>query len=302
MKVFIVCLNPTFQRTMFFEDFQLGEVNRCKKIYFDASGKGVNIARILSQKGMKSKVLTQLNKSQEKKMLSLCENDKVSLLYSLCDAQIRTCTTILSDNYSATELVEEAYPVSEKCSNDIETLFNKNIDNYDALIITGTRAKGFSEDIYKKFVKIGKLKNKLVIVDLCKEELIKCLDEGVNIIKPNLSEFVLTFFNKKINENDDNEFLKNQVIEKMKELYESKSIISIITRSSYPIWIYSKNGFLEVPIKKSKKAINTIGCGDTFTALLTYSLLNKLSLEDSIKAAVEAASLNSESIRPASLY
>lgn len=300
MKILVVCLNPTFQRTMIFDDFQLGEVNRCKELYFDASGKGVNVSRILSQKGISSKVLTQLNCSQAQSMIELCKKDDVNLLYALCDAKIRTCTTVLSNN-KTTELVEEAYPVSSFCSRDIIDLFDSNIDNFDALIITGTRAKGFEESIYSDFVRKAKQKKKLVVLDLSKDELLKCIKSGPDVIKPNLQEFMLTFMNLKINENEDSNKYKDLVKDKMKELYDEFGINIILTRSSFPIWSYSKLGFLEIPIKPIEKIVNTIGCGDTFTAILTMELLNKQSFSDSIYKASEAAALNAQVIRPASL-
>ncbi|HAP56468.1 MAG TPA: carbohydrate kinase, partial [Sphaerochaeta sp.] len=60
MKVLTVCLNPTFQNTLRFASFKIGEVNRASEHYLDASGKGMNTARIVSQLGEQSMLLTHL--------------------------------------------------------------------------------------------------------------------------------------------------------------------------------------------------------------------------------------------------
>ena len=58
--ILTVCLNPTFQSTMLFDSFTVGEVNRCKKHYLHTAGKGMNTARIVSQLGKASALLTHL--------------------------------------------------------------------------------------------------------------------------------------------------------------------------------------------------------------------------------------------------
>ena len=46
-----VCLNPVMQRTMMFPVLRENEVNRTSRYYTHASGKGVNVTRVLTQLG-----------------------------------------------------------------------------------------------------------------------------------------------------------------------------------------------------------------------------------------------------------
>jgi fructose-1-phosphate kinase PfkB-like protein len=46
-----VCLNPTVQKTITLPRMLVGEVNRASAVRTDASGKGVNVARVLVQLG-----------------------------------------------------------------------------------------------------------------------------------------------------------------------------------------------------------------------------------------------------------
>ncbi len=300
MNILVVSLNPTFQRTMVFENFTIGEVNRAKKIIFNTSGKGVNVARVLAQKGLSSVVLTHIGKDRMNEMIAQCSEDNVKLLCAITPNKMRTCTTILSNNHPTTELVEEAQFVDEECAKEIENLFDANIDKFDLVVITGTRAPGYNDNIYAEFVRKAKEKNKIVILDICKDELKKCLIYKPNIIKPNLSEFCKTFFDLEVGETEDTEFIKERVKSKMVEIFNEFNTITILTRGSRSIWVYDGT-FFEVPPFEFDKVVNTVGCGDTFLASLAYNLLNKNSLKTSIIEATKDAAKNASVLVPGSI-
>ncbi len=85
MKILSVCLNPTFQITMRFPSFSVGEVNRAQEHYLDASGKGMNAARIVWQLGHESLLLTHLGGSRTEEMLGLCGKDGVTPLWQIVE-------------------------------------------------------------------------------------------------------------------------------------------------------------------------------------------------------------------------
>ncbi|MBK5200161.1 MAG: bifunctional hydroxymethylpyrimidine kinase/phosphomethylpyrimidine kinase [Spirochaetaceae bacterium] len=300
-RVLVVCLNPTFQRTMIFDSYKEGEVNRAKQVFFEASGKGVNVSRVLSQKGSFNLLLTHIGYNSTEEMIKLCEKDNINLLYTVAkNTRNRTCTTLLNKD-SITELVEEPDSVEEADVVRIMSLFNDNIDYCDALIISGTKSPGYYKELYPYFVKKAKELNKFVLLDLKGEDLINSIKYSPDVIKPNLSEFVKTFFNENISECEFSDKYKVRVIEKMKELYEKNGIKCIITAATNPVWSYSDNNFKEFEIIKSIKVVNTIGCGDTFSASLTHNIINNNSFEESIKAAIQDSAKNAENIKPGNI-
>jgi fructose-1-phosphate kinase PfkB-like protein len=302
MSILIVNLNPTFQRTMIFQDFQIGEVNRAKKVLFDVSGKGINIARVLSQKKMRCDVLTHVGKERSDEYIDKCRKDNIHLLYAQSNSANRTCTTIISNNDNSTELIEEAHAVDLRCDKEIKNIFYSNLDKYEIIIITGTRAPGYDDLIYTDFIAEAKNRGKFVILDICKNELLSALPYKPNIIKPNLSEFCITFFDIVVKENEDTEYLKDKIVSKMKYLHEMYQIKTILTRGKNNTWIFDESGFYEIAVNVAKKSVNTIGCGDTFLASLAYNLSKKLSLKECISNASIDSSINATTIRPGSLF
>ena len=72
-KVLAVCLNPTFELTVVLDSFYENEVNRTANYFTLPSGKGVNVARVLTQLGTEAHVLTHLGGSRAGEFLDLCK-------------------------------------------------------------------------------------------------------------------------------------------------------------------------------------------------------------------------------------
>ena len=75
--ILTVCLNPTLQKTLCFPSVTQGEVNRTDNHRLDASGKGINVSRVLTQLGKTAVHLTQLGGELRPLFLSLCKKDKL---------------------------------------------------------------------------------------------------------------------------------------------------------------------------------------------------------------------------------
>ena len=293
-----VCLNPTFQSTMLFDSFSLGEVNRAALHYLDASGKGMNTARILTQLKEKAALLTHLGGERKEEMLALCKRDKVEILYADSYSEMRTCTTIISKGV-CTELVQEPYPVDPLTEQTVRTLFTENLIHTQAVIICGTRAPGYSKNLYSDFVAEAKHAEKFVLLDLKGDDLLTSLPFHPDVIKPNLSEFMQTFFGETISENEDTTTLLGKVQSKMEELHHRFGCSIVLSRGKQDLWIFDGT-FASIPIEQGP-VVNTIGCGDTLSAVLTRELLHAQTLQQATITATKYATMNVKSIHPGSI-
>lgn len=295
--ILTVCLNPTFQSTMLFDSFRQGEVNRCTEHYLDASGKGMNTARILSQLGAEATLLTHLGGLRKEEMLDLCAKDAVQVMHTDSNSEIRTCTTIICDGI-CTELVQNPEAVSKECEKSIRTLFSEAIARAEALIICGTRAPGYDKSLYSDFVREAKEKGVFVLLDIKGEDLLSCLPYHPDVIKPNFSEFVETFFGEKVPEQEQNANLLERVYAKMASLKEQYGCKSVISRGKHDTLLFDK-GHETVAITPTE-VVNSIGCGDTLSASLTLSLLQGHSLQHAASIATNHATMQAKTIHPGS--
>ena len=298
MKILSVCLNPTFQYTLCIPTLALGEVNRATAHYLDVAGKGMNTARIITELGEEALWLSHLGGPRIDEMLALCRKDNVEVLWADSKSEMRSCITILSEG-ATTELVQEPYPVDGSVEGPIRALFEAHYRSCDAMVIAGTRAPGYSEDIYTDFVRMAKEAGLFVLLDIKGEDLKACLPYGVDVIKPNLSEAAQTFLALEVGETEDTSAVKEKIVPFMEEIYTTYHTASVFTRGSFDVWAYGPS-FFTVPVERVE-AVNTIGSGDSFNGALAVELLRGADLQHAVKRATEVATLNAKTLRPGTI-
>ena len=289
-SVLAVSLSPAFQRIMVFRDFHEDEVNRSSRNTLAVSGKGINVSRVLRDLGRPALNLCQLGGCRVEEFLGLCERENLRLRYIPVDAGIRTCTTIINEaKRTSTELVEETQGVDGSASDAFFSLFMEEKDKHDAVIISGTKAPGFSPGLYPSIVREAVKDGKTVVLDIKGDDLKACLQEHPSIIKPNLFEFCQTFMpGNEVLENEDSEGLRPDVERVAASIYREYGSRCVITRGRFDTWVFDGSGLVSVP-NRDVPVVNTIGCGDTLTAAMTHSLLDGNSLVSSVAFGMECA-------------
>lgn len=319
-SVLTVCLSPTFQNTLMFDNFKQSQVNRAVcPMLISPSGKGINVTRALTQLGRPSECLTQLGGPRLQEFLDLCAEERIKMQPVVCNSPIRTCTTIInrlqiqgqikstnlntsrstnptltpvySDGLTtSTELVENAHAVDANTDHQVRQRFLAAIQGKAALVISGTKAPGFGSDLYPWMVSHARQQGLLVVLDIKGNDLRECLPSHPDVIKPNLDEFIDTFFQcKEIPESEASENLRDHVQLKTAELFRQFGVRTVLTRGQYDTWAFDGETLLTVPVP-SVSAVNTIGCGDCMTAGLTDALLAGKSFYDSISFGTQCAS------------
>ena len=301
-KFLSICLNPVLQKTIVLNSLHENEVNRSGEYYFDASGKGVNVSRVLTELGEDVVHLTQVGGINNKLFLNKLKADKINIQTVDSQSEIRYCYTLINkENKTTTEIVEEAEKVNPKTEKNIFEKFLRIIPKIDVVIISGTKAAGFSDSLYPSIVKKSKQEGKKVILDIKGGDLKNSLEYKPDIIKPNLSEFASTFLNDaSFKESHENAKKMDVIKNEMNELYDKYNTTVILTRGKFGTLYINENKIYEV-VPEFITPLNTIGCGDSFTAGFASSWSKGVSLEESVIKAHECARLNALNIRPGSI-
>lgn len=286
-SVLTIGLSPAFEQVLIFPSFTENEVNRCTFHRLYASGKAINVARVLLKAGRSATNITHLGGPRKNEFISLAEEEDIPIRYVNVNASTRTCTTVINkEKGTSTELVEEAEPVEEDTSSLLYSLFLEELPKHDAVIISGTKAPGYSDSLIPDIVRKCKEKGKLTVLDIKGENLLSSLKYNPDVIKPNLSEFAITFG---ISLNAQDEQIREKAVKVMKDLYDGYGIKTVLSRGRDSLWYYADSGFGEIEIPKVK-AKNTIGCGDTLTGIMTHFLLEGETLHNALVKGVKAAS------------
>jgi 1-phosphofructokinase family hexose kinase len=299
-----VCLNPTLQKTLRFPSIYPGTVNRTGIHRLDASGKGINVARVLTQLGKKAMHLTQLGGELRPLFLSLCEQDGLSVQWVESESQIRFCYTLLYDADGAvTELIEESETVGDGTEERLLEKFDDILANTADLswvIISGTKAAGFSGAVIPAMTQRAKEKGLKVILDIKGKDLTESLKYQPDIVKPNLIEFAADFAPELIKNNEliaIDDSAKERIKSVIMDMAQKNKCRVILTNGSRRIFAAEANEFFEVEIQLVK-AINSTGCGDAFTAGLAAALGDGASFREAISEGCRCGALNAALVKP----
>jgi fructose-1-phosphate kinase PfkB-like protein len=230
------------------------------------------------------------------------------------NSHIRFCYTLINNaDSSVTELVEEAEPVEAGTEQRLLEKFDSVLQRgkpasydrpqtplFDYLIISGTKADGFSDKVIPLMVRKAKEKGLTVILDVKGKDLTESLQYGPDIIKPNLYEFASTFAPDLVRNNDltgDEAETKEQIKTMMLNTCKKFNCRVILTRGSRKIWAADSNQFFEAD-SQAVKPVNTIGCGDAFTAGLACALKDGAGFSEAIAEGIRCGALNAGLFRP----
>ncbi len=295
-----ICLNPVLQRTLVLPRLLENEVNRSGEYYLDASGKGLNVTRVLAQLGERAVHLTQAGGRNRDLFLSLAERDGLEVRWVESGSEIRFCYTLLSrEARTSTEVVEEAEPVAPGTEDAILLAFRELLPRHDAVIFSGTKAAGFSERLFPSMVQEAKRLGLAVILDVRSGDLVNSLPHRPDAIKPNFTEFISTFFpGEEIGEHEEDAGLTERVRRKMREIAGEYGCAVVLSRGRRGTLFTAGGGEVEEEPVEPVEPVNTTGSGDAFTAGLASVLLRGGNLREAVRRGHDCGRRNATLLRP----
>jgi fructose-1-phosphate kinase PfkB-like protein len=298
-RIIAVGLSPTLQKTITFKNLQIDSVNRSTGYRLDASGKAVNSARVLTQ--MSSGIVTSispLGKENAGVFLELAAKDGLSIDWILVPSRVRYCYTLLENGSGrATELVVSEPVVKEGFASAAESLLeltDRYLASAEILLLAGSRPAFWPEDVYPRMCVLAREHGCPVMVDFHGKDLLATLERSVpEIIKINEEEFCGTFGYSFPLAGDE---LLRLLSARSAELGNTL----VITRGAQDTFAASKGISFRLPVHRVT-ALNSIGCGDSFSAGFLYSWLDGRDLAAALEKAHWCALRNALNLRPGSI-
>jgi fructose-1-phosphate kinase PfkB-like protein len=253
------------------------------------------VCRVLGQLGERALHLTQLGGALRPLLLELAAKDDVAVEWVESGSDIRFCHTLINNaDGSVTELVEESEPVAPGTEARVRAAYTKLLDHHDTVIISGTRAPGFSPELFPHMTALAKEAGRRVILDLRGDDLVNSLRYRPDLVKPNQFEFAQTFAPELILHNrliGDRERVKERVRATALDRWARYQSKIVITRGTDTVWLCDEAGFWELAVQ-AVPPVNTTGSGDAFTAGLASALAEGASLGEAAQEGARCGALN----------
>lgn len=295
MKILVAGLTPADQKTLVFDDLRLDRVNRAAEVHWSLSGKPVNVAVGVAHLGAEHLLLTQLGGERFDRFEA--ELAKLGVRSRLIWSQTPTrCCTTLIDRAAGTvtELVENSPRIGDSEMVDFLCLFSTALESAGIVVLSGTLPQRCPADIYARALALERPASK-IIADLQGETLLRLLEHKPFLVKPNREELAAT-----LDRNLDSE---NGLWNAMRELNRRGAQWVLVTDGPRTVRLSSETEayrFEPVAVPKDK-IVNPIGCGDSMTAAIAWSLHRGGDVFEAVKLGMAASTANLKQMFPARL-
>lgn len=260
--IYTVTFNPAVDYVVHIDEILAGGVNRAKseKIYF--GGKGINVSIILSELGVKSRVLgfaagftgSAIEKGVAEKGI---ETDFVHLENGFSRINVKIKSESKSSVCMETELNGQGPKIDSKALNE---LFEKldGISDGDTIVLAGSIPNSIPDDIYERILE--RLQNKKIkaVVDAAKDLLINVLKYKPFLVKPNNYELGEMFGVKLENTAEIEKYAR-----KLKEMGARNVLVSMAGDGAL---LLDENGGVHVCGVCRGTVKNSVGAGDSMVA------------------------------------
>ncbi len=275
--------NPAWQKTLFFDRFTPGEINRAREMSLIAAGKGINFCRAAGIHGRARARLIQFSGGDTGRYIRHeLEREGIESWSVETSASTRTCTTCLDlSNQSMTEVIEPSFPATaEEVETMLEYLEKALREGAAAAALCGTLPTGTDPMLYPRAAALAKKAGTPILVDSFRD-IGKVLDSGAEIwFKINRDELrAMTG--------------KGEVAEGLAAVFAAGSVrYAAITDG--PGRAYASDGkrLAVYSLPKLEKIVNPLGSGDTASAVWASELLAGSDPFEGFRPALAAASAN----------
>src|SRR5688572_24166767 len=154
----IICLGttPTVQRTMTFAALKLDAVNRASSVRKFASGKSINVVRVLHTLGEPSLATGFLGGDAGRFIRADLDRAGIAHDFVEVEPETRVCVTVIDEsNRTATELIEESKPVDPESFRALLTKLAQLLARASALVLSGTLPRDAPQRFYADCVSLA---------------------------------------------------------------------------------------------------------------------------------------------------
>ena len=282
-KIAVLGANPAWQKTLCFDSFQPGKVNRAISLAEFASGKGINFCRAAMICGKSQPVLFQFaGKENGKRLIDSLNELGIKHISVKTATPTRCCTTILSaENNSTTECIEPSYAVSSEEADLLLRQAEDMIPKCSIAAICGSLPGKTDFSVYSRFAEIAKTNDILLLVD------------AVN----GLDGMLKTQCRMHLKVNKDELFQItgiNDIKSALKQLFSDIPSLATaaITDGAEKSFASDGKTLFVYDIPKLDSIVSTLGCGDTASAVYCSFLADGTAFETAFRKALAAACAN----------
>lgn len=275
--ILTVTLNAAIDKRYVVEGFQTGEVNRVKECSYVPGGKGLNVSKPASIYGAEVTATGFVGGHAGNYIEDSLKPFGIRSEFYHVEAESRSCINIWDEvNHVQTEFLEPGFTLTEEDFKGFEEKFRALVCGAEVVAMSGSVPKGLDGTAYQRLVKIVKEAGKPVILDTSGKLLEMGIQAAPTLIKPNIDE-IRMLTGKSCDDIRD-------IIEAAREIRRKGVEIVAVSLGAKGSLAVGEEGVFRAEVPRIQ-AVNTVGCGDSMIAGFAIGMMEKLSLEETLRKA-----------------
>jgi 6-phosphofructokinase 2 len=285
-KIVTLTLNPSVDTSTNFSGLVAEQKLRCQNPRFDAGGGGINVSKAIKKLGGNSTALFLAGGLTGTHFTNLVEELKLDFEKVAISGETRQNFTCLDESSNAQYRFTFTGPTISE--NEAQALLDKiESHNPKYIVASGSLPTGIASNFYAKVAQIANKLGSRFVLDTSNDELRQAMNEGIYLMKPNISELakLVGVENLALNEVDD---AAKSIIAK------GSCQIVVVSLGPQGAIYTTKEKCEHVPAPVVNKK-STVGAGDSMVGGMTFALQNGESVLDAVKLGIAcgtAATMN----------
>ena len=282
-RIAVLGPNPAWQKTLFFEHFIRGAVNRAIRMEELPSGKGINFCRALKCHGKAASLLIQFCGGENGSRIDAALAVEGMPFHSVAvPGKTRCCTTCLDETEQVmTELIEPSFPAPAEAVEAMLERFGRELGDASGAAFCGSLPDGTDPRLYVRAAELAAQNGVLLLIDAFRDlDAVFAAGPGV-VLKINREELA------KLAGTEDTAAGLRRIFARFPSLK-----YAAITDGPGKAFAFDGETFAVYTLPRLAKVANSIGCGDTASAVLLSELCAGNGLFEGFRRALAAASAN----------
>ena len=187
-KIITITLNPCIDKSASVPELIPEKKLNCSEPRFEPGGGGINVARAIKKLGGEATAIYPAGGYSGKFFNDLLAKEKIPAIVLEVENPLRENIIMLEER--SNNQYRFGFPGAKLLSHEWQQCIDAidNITGAEFLVASGSLPEGVPDDIFARLATISRKKNFKLIVDTSKTPLKHAANEGVFMLKPNLTE------------------------------------------------------------------------------------------------------------------
>ena len=293
----VVNPNLCFDRTLWVEAFEAGTVSRPHRVEITAGGKGVNVARTVSDLGTACTLVGLVADHGGDELLRLLAEEDLDVEPVAVDGSVRSATIVIENSQRATVLNEPGPVLDAKDLESLLTVLAESLEGldqqvHDLVVCSGSLPPGLPVDAYAQITHLAHRYDAECIVDGARSALAEALPAGPDLVCPNLDEAeglttgTVLESSHLVHDPDD---VRERAISAAHGLRSNGARRAVVTASSHGAAYADEAGDQWISAPRVQVA-NPIGAGDSFVGGVAAARATGMPWPEAVRRGVAVAS------------